>query len=160
MSRLSPIPPQSFAPVVIPQHRPFYRIKAGGFFGPDDTLYRENDIIGWDGEPNQEMEPLNEKAQDKMMTYLKKLDKYGREAAEKAGKAYNSLADAHDNAFALAQKESKMVERINGPKQVPLMGAKKQAGSVETVEVGKQPSVMGTTGKLSLGSKNEMVNVE
>jgi len=160
MVSLSPMRPQAYAPIVIPQHRPFYRILAGNFFGPDDTLYPEGSVIGWDGEPNLEMEPLNDKAQEMMKTFLTKLDKFGREAAEKAGKHYNSLADAHENAYALAQRESKQVERIDGPKQVPLMGAKKKQGAVETVETKTAPLMGQPVGKLSLGAKNEMVNVD
>lgn len=153
-------PQQNYAPVVIPQHRPFYRINGEKFFGPDDTLYQDGSIIGWDGEPNLGMEPLNDKAQVEMQKFLKKLDKYGREAAEKAGKAYHSLADAHANSIALAQQDSKQVELISGKKQVPLMGAKKGAGLVETVESQKETPLMGTTGKLSLGAKNQMVDTE
>ena len=143
----------------IPDHRPFYKVLAGKFFGPDDTLYQEGDIVGWDDEPNLEMKPLNKLAREKMEVFLKKLDKFGREVAEKAGKSYTSLADAHANSYALAQQEGKRVEVLNRPAQVPLMGANKKSGLVEKVEIEQEAPIMGSPGKLSLGYKNQKVDV-
>lgn len=155
MTRLSPVPPkaQNF---VIPQDRPVYRIKEGKFFGPDDTLYEEGSVIVWKDKPNTEMEPLNELAQENMLAYLKELDEAGREVAKKTGKTWTSLADAHENAYALAQQESKSFEVLNAPKQKPLMGAKKELGGViEKVDITNTPApLMGTTkAKLSLNKE-------
>ncbi len=155
MANLSPVRP-SAPPVVIPQDRPVYRVKEGKFFGPDDTLYAEGSYIVWKQEPNLEMEPMNELAQDAMQVYLEKLDKSGRAVAHMNGTEWTSLADAHKNAYALAQKESKSFEVLSGPKQVPLMGAKKEnAGVIEKIEINTQVPLMGTKGKLSLGAKKE-----
>lgn len=154
MTRLSPVPPraQNFA---IPQDRPVFRIKQGKFFGPDDTLYEEGSFIVWKDEPNLEMEPMNELAQDSMLAFLEKLDAAGREVAKKTGKNWSSLADAHANAYSLAQQESKSFEVLNAPKQVPLMGAKKNVTSIEEIQINQAPPLMGTTkGRLSLGAKN------
>lgn len=159
MARLSPVPPSAPAAIVIPQDRPVYRIKSGKFFGPDDHLYEEGAVIAWTQEPNLEMEPLNQMAEENMVKYLKKLDKYGREVAEKTGKNYTSLADAHANAYDLAKQESKPFEHLNGKKQVPLMGAKKQVDSIEKVELsGKSaPLLSEPKSKVTLG-KGELVN--
>jgi hypothetical protein len=135
MVRLSPIAPQPQAQIVIPQDRPVYRIKQGKFFGPDDNLYEEGAVIAWKDEPNLEMEPLNALAQEKYTAFLKKLDKAGREVAEKTGKAWTSLADAHSNSYDLAKQESKGFEVLSGKKQIPLMGAKKKLDSIEEVSV-------------------------
>lgn len=134
MVRLSPLPPQPQAQIVIPQDRPVYRIKQGKFFGPDDNLYEEGAVIAWKDEPNLEMEPLNALAQERYTAFLKKLDKHGKEVAEKTGKAWTSLADAHANAYDLAKQENKGgFEVLNQKKQIPLMGAKKNVDSIETV---------------------------
>lgn len=158
MTRLSPVPPrtQNF---VIPQDRPVYRILQGKFFGPDDTLYEEGSFVIWKDEPNLEMEPMNELAQDNMLKFLEKLDAAGRKVAEQTGKSWNNLADAHANAYALAQQESKSFEVLNAPKQVPLMGAKKNVSSIEEIKVNQAPPLLGTTkGKLSLGAKGNSEN--
>lgn len=155
MTRLSPVPPRA-SNFAIPQDRPVYRILQGKFFGPDDTLYEEGSFVVWKDEPNLEMEPMNELAQENMIVFLKKLDTDGRKVAEKTGKAWNSLADAHANAYALAQQDSKSFEVLNKPKQVPLMGAKKSIDSIEKIEVAPTTPLMGTTkGKLSLGAKQK-----
>jgi hypothetical protein len=158
MTSLSPNRPAA-APVVIPQDRPVYRIN-DKFFGPDDTLYISGSYVVWTEEPNTDMEPMNDLAQKNMTVYLKKLDALGREVAAKTGKAWNGLADAHANAYALAQKESKTFESLNGPKQVPLMGAKKNTKSIEQIDVAAAAPLMGTKGKLSLGHKNETVTTD
>jgi hypothetical protein len=137
-----------------------YRIKEGKFFGPDDTLYAAGSYVIWKGEPNMEMEPMNAMAHNNMLAYTKKIDEFGREVAAKTGKAWNSLADAHANAYALAQKESKTFEPLNANKQIPLMGAKKKIDSIEQIDVTKTAPLMGTKGKLSLGSKNETVSAD
>lgn len=160
MVRLSPVPPQPQAAIVIPQDRPVYRIKQGRFFGPDDNLYEEGQIIAWKDEPNLEMEPLNALAQEAFSKFLAKLDKFGREAAEKAGKAYTSLADSHATAYALAQAESKGFEALGGKKQIPLMGARKKLDSIEEVNTAGQvaaPLLSEPKMKAPLG-KGEMVD--
>ena len=158
MARLSPVPPQPQAPIVIPQDRPVYRIKGGKFFGPDDHLYEEGAIVAWKDEPNLEMEPLNALAQEKMVAFLKKLDKHGREVAEKTGKAYTSLADAHANAYDLAKQEQKPFEALNVKKTIPLMGAKKKLDSIEEVDQVQKaaPLLSEPRTKATLG-KGEMI---
>jgi len=161
MSRLSPVPPQAQAPIVVPQDRPVYRIKQGKFFGPDDNLYEEGAIIAWKDEPNMEMEPMNELAQAAYSKFLAKLDKFGKEVAEKTGKAYTSLADAHANSYDLAKQESKSFEVLNGKKQVPLMGAKKKLDSIESVDLNikSAPLLSEPKTKMTLG-KGAMIDQE
>lgn len=145
---LSPNPPQrNFSPLVIPNHRPVYRIKEGKFFGPDDCLRLEGEIIAFDEEPNMEMEPLNELALAKYKAFLAKLDNEGKKVAEKAGKSYNSLEDAFENSRALMVQDSKRVEMITTKEMVPLMGAKKKSGKVERIEPEQAAPLMSSPGK-------------
>lgn len=127
--RLSPTPPQRYIAPVIAEDVPAYRITdPAGFFSPDDELVIEGQMIYWDEEPNQAMQPLNKLAQEKYTAYLKKLDVLGRNAAEKLGKAYNGLADAYENAILLQNQESKRVKVIGAPENVPIMGGAKKRG--------------------------------
>lgn len=150
--QLSPVPPQRQPALVIPQDRPVYRIGSGQFFGPDDCLYPEGSVIAWDEIPNQEMEPLNALAQEKMRAYLAHLDAEGRKVAEKMGKSYTNLGDAYENSISLAKEEGKKVQLIGGKEQVPLMGAKKRGRpSVQKIELEQAAPLMGK-GKLSLNN--------
>lgn len=107
--------------------RPAFRIlSASGFYGPDDHLYIEGDEIYFDGEPNEEMEPLNEAGRQKMTTYLDKLDSAAREAAVKAGKAFVERPRNLDGALALATAVARA--------DMSIMGVKKDVNIVERVD--------------------------
>lgn len=74
---------------VISNEKPAYRIlSVYGFFGPDDHLYGEGDMIYFEGEPNEEMEPLNEPARNRLTSYFTKLDTLARQAADKLGRPF------------------------------------------------------------------------
>ncbi len=133
MSRLQPFPHAPKPQLIVPQDAPAYQLKSACFL--DDTLYPEDTALTWPDEPNLEMTPLNDLARQAMKKYVEKLDECGRKAAEKAGKHYNSLADAMDNARAIEIQESKKVGIISGKKQVPLMKANKR-NRVEKLEAG------------------------
>lgn len=151
--QLSPIPPQRNATLVIPDDRAVYRIKEGKFFGPDDCLYLEGQVIAWDEEPNLEMEPLNNMARAAFKAFLEKLDVFARAVAEKNGTSYASYVDAHQNAIVMARQDSKRVELISSEPQVPLMGAKKTPKSrPEQITETEDAPLMGTPkkGKFSL----------
>lgn len=112
----------------ISNERPAYRILAiHGFFGPNDNLYQEGSEVYFDGEPNEEMEPLNELARVKLELYLENLDKLGRETAAKLGKAYAGRPRNLDGALEIATA----VQRAD----MGLMGNKNKDGAqIATVE--------------------------
>lgn len=118
----------------IDQSRPAYRVLAvSGFFGPDDNLYELDNEIYFDGEPNEELEPLNDAARLKMIQYLDKLDELGRKAAEKVGRAYAGRPRNIDGAIELATA----VARAN----MSVMGVKKDEQTVERVQRDEAPEV-------------------
>lgn len=88
---------------MIDNTRPAYRIlSTHGFYGPDDNLWPEGAELYFDGEPNEEMEPLNAVAETKLRLYLERLDALGREAAAKSGKAFAGRARSLDGALEIA----------------------------------------------------------
>lgn len=96
---------------VISNEKPAYKILSPyGFFGPDDHLYQEGDMIYFEGEPNEEMEPLNEPARMRLTNYITKLDDLGRAAAEKLGRPYSERPKSLEGAvmFATELERSKM----------------------------------------------------
>lgn len=113
---------------VIRNDRAAYRIlDVNGFYGDDDNLYKQDEVIYWDGEPNEEMEPMNEMARVRLVAYLEKLDNLGRLAAEKAGKPFVSRPRTLDGAIEIATS----LERSN----MPVMGGRKdEARTIQRVD--------------------------
>lgn len=100
--------------------RPMYRVLAtAGFFGPDHTLYDEGQEVYFDGEPNEELEPLNQAAHDKVVVYLEKLDTLGREAAAKANRPWAGRPRTLDGALTIASAIQKAEMGILGSKITP-----------------------------------------
>lgn len=156
--QLSPVPPQKQGALIIPQDRPVYEAINSCYF--EDELLPAGTVFAWDEKPNQEMRPLNSLAAENMKAYLTELDDLGRKAAEKAGRHYVSLADAHENAILMAKQDAKKVQVLNGKSQTPLMGAKKRGRpALEKITVEAGAPLMGSKNpKLSLDAGKDAVN--
>lgn len=112
--------------------RAAYRVLAvSGFFGPDDHLYELDSELYFDGEPNEELEPLNEVARERLNTYLEKLDALGREAAAKVGKSYAGRPRTFDGALELASA----VQRS----ETAIMGHLKSKNVTSVERIGAEP---------------------
>lgn len=117
---------------MIDTQRPAYRVlDPNGFYSDNDTLYAEGDEIYFDGEPNDQMEPLNEVAKECLKTYLTKLDDEAREAAVKLGRPYNGRPRNLDGALELATALQRQ--------QISIMGTKNKDTSTEKVEQAEAP---------------------
>lgn len=117
--------------------RPLYRVlDPAGFYGDDDHLWAEGKEIYFDGIPNEQMEPLNEIAHEKLTTYLNHLDDIAKTAAEKKGVPFVGRPRSLDGAIALATEEMR--------NNMSIMGAKNKQTSIEahvkedTPETGKR----------------------
>lgn len=111
------------------EDRPMYRVLAtAGFFGPDHTLYDEGSEVYYDGEPNEELEPLNQSAHDKIVVFLEKLDTLGKEAAQKANRPWVGRPRTLDGALTIASAIQKADMGILGSKTVP------QAETIQKIE--------------------------
>lgn len=137
--QLYSFPPRAQGAITIPQDVPVYRIKEGKFYA-DDELFEAGTIISWPDEPNEEMEPLNDLARERMIAFLEMLDKHARAAAEKAGKAYVSRVDAFANSYALAKEEGRRVSVLNGPAEKSILGAKRGRPRGKKIELAKESS--------------------
>lgn len=141
---------------------PVYRVLDVSGFYAGDHLYELDSEIEFDGEPNEELEPLNELARTRLNTYLDKLDEEAKKAAEKAGKQFVGrprnleggleLASAVQRAQTavmghLVQKESSVtVNKLNSEGIVP------ETGSITPKRGrGRPPGTVKTKGNLALG---------
>ena len=150
MSYLSPVKLQ-YQTIVIPQDRPVYRVGEDKFYGSDDRLYEENDLIEYDDEPNENFTPMNDLAMTEMKKYLKKLDAAGQKVAEKLGVAWTSREDAFENAQMLAKEDAKKINLISDKKTPTVMGTKKRGRPpITKLNDGGVAPVMGATPNLSL----------
>jgi hypothetical protein len=135
----------------LPKDRAAYRILSS-FFGPDDHLYGEGDCIVFDGEPNEEMEPLNEMAQERLNRFYEKLDGFAKAVAAKNGRSFAGRSRSLDEAVSLASQDARRnvplmgndpkvqkqefvnIERI-GPDSVPQTSASKKGGDLKIGKV-------------------------
>lgn len=117
---------------MIPNDRPVYRI-LGNFFGPDCHLYGEGEIIAFEGEPNEDMEPLNEMAKTRMKAFFDKLDKEARKVAEKAGREYAGRPRSLEDAIALSRADAREMQTVRNGPGLPVMGATPDTKSIERI---------------------------
>lgn len=83
-------PPQNrFGHVFVSEDAPVYRVNENKFYSNEDNcLFEEGMVIEYDDEPNLSLEPMNNKAREKMAEFIAKIDADGREAAKKLGTKY------------------------------------------------------------------------
>ena len=148
VQQYSPTPHVYQAPPQVEDHTAAYYIKEECYL--DDTRYVEGEYMYWPDCPNLNMSPVNAKAIAAMAKYIAYLDECGKKAADKAGKHYNSYADAFENARALETVNHR--GRI-ASHEVPLMGEKKK------VLKGKKIDVNMTTQAPLLGGRKAIKGV-
>ena len=127
------------------QERALYRIlDPVGFYDDNDTLHMpspdgEYPEIYFDGIPNEQMEPLNELARERLSKYLEDLDEKGRLAAEKLGRPWTGRPRTLDGAIMLATE----MER----EKISIMGQRNKQSNTERAE----PSAVSEQGKRKPG---------
>ena len=137
--QLSSRPPSaSFKPVYIPEDQPVYQILDGKFFGVDengnDRLYESGSVIAYHDEPNLEMKPLNAMAWKVMREFLDKLDKLGKDRAEKNGVGFVSYRKAFEDAHAANSRQSKGVALLGQEADTPIMQGKRTPTKTVKIE--------------------------
>lgn len=138
---MSPMPPRAYAQPSVANDRPAYRILKECFL--DDIMFFPDQLVYWDEEPNQEMEPLNELARDAHNKFLDKIEEAGQRASAAKGMLYVALKRPEGEARAMSTSESRRVEIIKGDGGVPVMGARKRgrpkAQRIEDTGVEEKP---------------------
>lgn len=114
---------------MVDKERALYRIlDPVGFFDDTDTLHMpspDGDYpeVYFDGIPNEQMEPLNELAKERLNKHLEYLDNLGRAAAEKLGRPFTGRPRNLDGAIMLATE----MERS----KISIMGNQGKTGTTE-----------------------------
>ena len=146
MVQLFHTPPKQKADPLIPEDRPVYRILAEkGFFGPDDTLHTEGEIIVlWD-KPNEDMEPMNDLARTAYEAMIDELEESASKVAQTNGRFYAGRPRTKEEMIANASEDARRVQSISNPDGVRIMGAKlnskkriQAVGEIDAVEMGQQ----------------------
>lgn len=111
---------------------PCYKyIGTKGFLSPEDELimagtpqavfYLDESI-----EPNEDFEPMNEKAREMMNKFFDKLDKFAAEKAAKDGKSFAKRPRRFNDEYEMPTEEGRKIQVVKDGPGVPLMGAKKR----------------------------------
>lgn len=109
---------------------PTYRqLDINGFFCPEGYLILENEAFEFDGEPNENMEALNEVARKKLLSYFKKLDDGAEAAALQSGRSFKGRARDLDVLVAEATADARRIELRPGDGGIPLMSARVKGDS-------------------------------
>ena len=125
MVQLFTAPPVQKRDPAIPQDRPVYRIlNEQGFFGPDDTLHPAGELIVLYDTPNEDMEPMNELAQEAFEKYVDTLEESARVVAERNGRYYAGRPRTKDEMIANASEDARRLQTVKNPNGVKIMGAK------------------------------------
>lgn len=150
----SPKPPTIYAPPVIPQDVPCYRILEGKGVFLDDVMFFPGDIVTWSEEPNKEMEPLNDLAKEATKAFFDDREELAKAASLAKNMRYIPLRRPVEEERALNNSEARRVELIKGDGGVPVMGARKRgrpkAERVEMAGVEQRPIAdLARAGKLA-----------
>lgn len=101
---------------------PTYRqLDPNGFFCPEGFLIGEGEAFEFDGEPNEQMEALNDCARDKLLGMFKRLDAAAEAVAQKNGRTYGGRARDLDVLVAEATADARRIELRPGDGGIPLM---------------------------------------
>ena len=125
MVQLFQSPPQQKIDPIIPQDRPVYRVlNEKGFYGPDDALHPEGEIIVLYDVPNEDMEPMNELARAAFEKYIDSLEESARVVAEKNGRFFAGRPRTKEEMIANASADARISQTTANPNGVKIMGAK------------------------------------
>lgn len=144
-------PPKARIDPAIPQDKPVYRILTEqGFFGPDDTLHNMGELIVLFDEPNEDMEPMNDLAQEAMEKHLQTLEDSERENAKFNGRHFAGRSRSKEDMLAHATEDARRIQSLSNPNGVAIIGAKKDTekriqgvGQEPTPDTGRKPQQRG-----------------
>lgn len=114
-----------------------YRVLDERGFFCDDHLWPVGSLVYFEGEPNEEMEPLNDKAREAMRAYLTKLDECAAEVAKQTGKKFMSRTKTLEEAMNQLREANRRIEVVQGDGGVPIMGGRRR-GRPKAVKVGAE----------------------
>lgn len=121
---------------------PTYRqLDPNGFFCEAGFLINEGEVFEYDGEPNPQMEAMNDPALDKLQEYYGKLEEGAREVAIKNGRAYVRQANDLSEMVAEATADARRVSTRPGDGGVPLMGGSNSNVTIKKVIIDTAPPV-------------------
>ncbi len=91
LGALSLSPRQEYKKPKVKNDRPAYGVMNSGFYDHNDKFWYAGQSLYFDGEPNENLFPLNKMAHDKIQEFLDKIDLLGMDVAKKNKKTYTPL---------------------------------------------------------------------
>ena len=88
LGALSLSPRQEYKKPKVKNDRPAYGVMNNGFYDHLDKFWYAGQSLYFDGEPNENLFPLNKMAYDKIQAFLDKIDALGMEVSKKNKKTY------------------------------------------------------------------------
>jgi|FreactcultuFSWF8_1027224.scaffolds.fasta_scaffold00393_41 hypothetical protein len=123
---------------------PTYRqLNPAGFWSPDATLIMEGEAFEYEGEPNYEMEALNEPAQLKLKTFFDKIEAGRKDAEENVLPEHRNLNDLPT--IGEATSDARRISLEKGQPGIPLMSNRVKSKEVtRTVQLPKSDVIVRT----------------
>lgn len=97
-----------------------------GFWTPEDELLGFGELFYMEGEPNTDLEPMNELARKNLNDFYDKLERFSAAKAKKDGKSFAPLPRNFNKEFELPSEDSRKVQLVKDGPGVPLLGAKRR----------------------------------
>ena len=119
----------------IPQDQPVYKILNEKGFWDGVELHPEGALIIFLDEPNEDMEPLNALAAERLAAYSAHLDELEAEAARKAGRAVTQRPKSFVEAMDIAVDGSRRAVALKQSDAVPHMPTKTTLGRKKATKV-------------------------
>lgn len=130
--------------MAISQTIPTYRqLNPAGFWSPDATLIEEDVAFEFTGEPNSDMEALNEPAQLKLIEFYKKIEAGRAEAELNLPSEFRNLQDV--TTIGEATSDARKVSLDKSMPGVPLMTNRVKSKEItRTIQLPKSEVVIRT----------------
>lgn len=150
--------PRQYAPAVIPNDVPVYKVGAGKFY-VDDELLNEGTLITWEEEPNPDLIPMNKLAVEKMREYLQQLDVWGHEKAVADKKKYVPLLGKFEAAIAEKEGDGRRARVLNGRgEERSILGKKRGRPRITKLTDEEMPETISFTDERDAVNENMGMN--
>lgn len=114
LGALSLSPRPAYQKPKVKQDRAAYGVINNGFYDQNDKFWQVGQMLYFEGEPNQNLYPLNKLAYDAMQKFLDKLDQLGEDVARNAKPKRSYVRQARQEWKEDEDSEMPQIEHVMG----------------------------------------------